>query len=88
MKLLFLVGAPEFRCPRMADSELMKSEHIHNTNMSQGAAEEIGSLIDTSSDKETAIASSFNTQFGWPRISFGNEEFSRGYEVVDAVLLS
>ena len=81
------VGAAVFWNPAPADRELMVAKHVHHADCGKRHAGQIRTLCHGGTHKESAVGSAGDGQAVVGRVSFCDQVFPRGDEVVKYVLL-
>lgn len=83
-----VVGGSIVIYPEASGGEFLKSEHVHNPDGGETSAKEVGTLIHTSADEETAVATASDGEFGGFCVTVFDQPFGGGNEVVKDVLFA
>ena len=81
------VRAAVFRNPAPADRELVVAEHVHHAHRREGHARQLRTLCHGGAHKESAVGAAGDGQAVIGRVSFCDQVFACGDEVVEYVLL-
>ena len=87
LELLRVVARAVVGNPVPADRELVEAEHVHDADLRDGDAEEVGALVDDRADQQAAVRPALGGEPGRRGVLVGDQPLGRGDEVVEDVLL-